>query len=86
MICASRSSEPSAIADMLEEYASLQEQFPDFLVGFDMVGQEDLGYPLIDFADILIQAKENHPNIEYYFHAGRCYLSHISCENHYSLA
>ena len=42
---------------------------PDFFIGFDLVGQEDLGQPLLDFADELIEAK-NLTDLQYFFHAG----------------
>ncbi len=60
--------------EVVEEYLSLAgqlvESFPDFFVGFDLVGQEDLGRPLVDFADQLVEAKEGNPNLTYFFHAG----------------
>ena len=42
---------------------------PDFFIGFDLVGQEDLGRPLIDFAEDLLWAK-NHSGLHFFFHAG----------------
>ena len=42
---------------------------PDFFIGFDLVGQEDLGRPLIDFAEDLLWAK-NHTGLHFFFHAG----------------
>jgi hypothetical protein len=38
--------------------------FSDFVVGFDLVGQEDVGRPLIEFAQILIEAKIKYPNLK----------------------
>ncbi len=38
--------------------------FLDFVVGFDLVGQEDLGRPLMDFAQILIEAKIKFPKLK----------------------
>ena len=48
---------------------NLNMEMPDFFIGFDLVGQEDLGLPLIDFAKELIEAK-NRTGLEYFFHAG----------------
>ena len=42
---------------------------PDFFIGFDLVGQEDLGQPLLKFADELLEAK-NTTSLQYFFHAG----------------
>ena len=42
---------------------------PEFFIGFDLVGQEDLGRPLLDFADQLIEAR-NRTGLKYFFHAG----------------
>lgn len=49
------------------EIPSLQTKFPDFVIGFDLVGQEDLGRPLIDFADQILTLP---PTIKFFFHAG----------------
>jgi len=37
------------------------------MVGFDLVGQEELGRPLIDFVEPLLKMPEH---INFYFHAG----------------
>lgn len=45
----------------------LKQTYPDFIAGFDLVGQEDLGRPLEDFVPLL----HNMPNdINFFFHAG----------------
>lgn len=45
----------------------MQTKFPDFVIGFDLVGQEDRGRPLIDFADQILTLP---PTIKFFFHAG----------------
>lgn len=54
-----------------EEYVTiikqLQHRFPDFMAGFDLVGQEDTGRTLISFAELLLQLPED---IKFFFHAG----------------
>lgn len=54
-----------------EEYVTVVKQlharFPDFLAGFDLVGQEDTGRTLISFAELLLQLPEE---IRFFFHAG----------------
>ena len=49
----------------LELQRELMENLPGFVIGYDLVGQEDLGKPLIDFADLLLSH-----SFPYYFHAG----------------
>lgn len=57
--------------DTLEEYIEIAKQikkvFPSFFAGFDLVGQEDLGEPLITFLPQLIKASSEFP---LFFHAG----------------
>ena len=58
----------SSIADIekaLILQKKLMQKLPAFVIGFDLVGQEDLGKPLIDLADKLLAHK-----LPYYFHAG----------------
>ncbi|KAF5299661.1 hypothetical protein FQA39_LY11456 [Lamprigera yunnana] len=45
----------------------LKRRYPDFLVGFDFVGQEDKGRPLVDF---LSQIQNVSENISFILHAG----------------
>lgn len=58
----------SVMEQYLETFQKLQKSFPDFVVGFDLVGQEDLGRPLVDFIDELLK---NGPDTKYFFHAGK---------------
>lgn len=46
----------------------LKKLFPDFVAGFDLVGQEDKGFPLDYFADLLRDAAND--DIHFFFHAG----------------
>lgn len=46
----------------------LKAAFPDFVAGFDLVGQEDKGEPLIAFVDELLQLSE--ADIRVFYHAG----------------
>ncbi|KAF8725286.1 adenosine, partial [Rhizoctonia solani] len=58
----------------LDECLALKEEYPDFLVGFDMVGQEDAGYPLVYFLEALLnfraEADRRGLDIPFMFHAG----------------
>ena len=58
---------------------SLLEKFPDFVMGFDLVGQEDQGTPLKDFASEILQYPDN---INFFWHAGETnWNGRISDEN-----
>lgn len=61
--------EPEAVTKYITTAVSLTAEFPNFFVGFDMVGQEDLGRPLIDFAPEIIAGLEQNPNLKVFFHA-----------------
>lgn len=45
----------------------LSSQFPDFVAGFDLVGQEDTGRTLISFAEYLLELPDS---VRFFFHAG----------------
>lgn len=55
----------------LDEYIRLaraiKTDMPDIFAGFDLVGQEDLGSPLIEFIPQLLNASKD---LDYFFHAG----------------
>ncbi|KAJ8712737.1 hypothetical protein PYW08_008041 [Mythimna loreyi] len=55
----------------VQEYVRILLQvkklMPEFLVGFDLVGQEDVGVPLREFIDELAEVREN---VDLYLHAG----------------
>lgn len=61
-----RKVEPETIADYIEDVKKLKNAFPDFVVGFDLVGQEDIGRPLSDFVEQLTQVPDD---IKFYFHS-----------------
>jgi adenosine deaminase CECR1 len=45
----------------------LQDEMPQFFAGFDLVAQEDVGFPLADFIEPLLETRQY---IDYFFHAG----------------
>ncbi|RZC33971.1 A deaminase domain containing protein [Asbolus verrucosus] len=53
--------------EYIEEYLKFQEQFPELIAGFDLVGQEDLGEPLFEFADQFLAIANQ---TKFFFHAG----------------
>ncbi|EDX10892.1 adenosine deaminase 2 [Drosophila simulans] len=62
-----RGVEPSVVEQYVKTAVELNKEFPNFMVGFDLVGQEELGRPLIDFVEPLLKMPEH---INFYFHAG----------------
>lgn len=55
------------VDNYLKTMMQLKEAYPDFVAGFDLVGQEDKGQPLFVFADKL---KAANSEIRFFFHAG----------------
>lgn len=53
--------------EYIENVQLLHERYPDFIAGFDLVGQEDLGRPLKDFAEKLLSLPDS---IKFFLHAG----------------
>ncbi|XP_062550346.1 adenosine deaminase 2-like [Armigeres subalbatus] len=53
--------------EILDTAVRLHEAFPNFLAGFDLVGQEDPGRSLFEFAPALLKLPDS---INFYFHAG----------------
>jgi len=49
---------------------NLRAQFPDYLLGFDVVACEDAGHPLVYFIDELLYPSQLGIDLPYYFHAG----------------
>ncbi|KAF2898265.1 hypothetical protein ILUMI_07906 [Ignelater luminosus] len=55
------------LENTLNTYTSLQKLYPDVLAGFDLVGFEDTGKPLIEFYE---QFQSFHNTTNFFFHAG----------------
>eukprot|EP01111_Echinosteliopsis_oligospora_P009636 TRINITY_DN2859_c0_g1_i2.p1 TRINITY_DN2859_c0_g1~~TRINITY_DN2859_c0_g1_i2.p1 ORF type:complete len:518 (+),score=95.67 TRINITY_DN2859_c0_g1_i2:220-1773(+) len=69
-----RSDNSSSILPELKQTLQLQNQYPDLIVGFDLVGAEDEGHSLVYFWDDFHQIAQLGQNyttpLRYYFHAG----------------
>jgi adenosine deaminase CECR1 len=84
ILTAARSNSIETIRKVLNFARCLKEKMPDFVAGFDLVGQEDIGKPLIDFLPILEEAKDD---INYYFHGGETnWLGMSTDENGHAFA
>uniref|UniRef100_A0A7G3AB65 Adenosine deaminase n=1 Tax=Lutzomyia longipalpis TaxID=7200 RepID=A0A7G3AB65_LUTLO len=57
----------AGIPALMAKVRELHEKFPDFMAGFDLVGQEDKGRPLIAFSREILKLPNS---IDFYFHAG----------------
>ncbi|XP_013184067.2 adenosine deaminase 2 [Amyelois transitella] len=62
-----RKVDKATLTNYLDTARKIKEDIPEFFAGFDLVGQEDLGKPLIEFAPQLLAAASE---FNYFFHAG----------------
>lgn len=64
------------VAVRMNTFKQIYAAFPNFVIGFDLVGQEDLGNPLNNFIDEL---KELPKGAKFFFHAGNTSKCFIFC-------
>ncbi|XP_026333815.1 adenosine deaminase 2-like [Hyposmocoma kahamanoa] len=62
-----RGSDIDQIRQALDFARQIKREVPEMFAGFDLVGQEDKGKPLVDFLPALLEAKEE---MNFYFHGG----------------
>lgn len=67
ILAIARNSETSSVESKMQRFVELQKKYPNFLVGFDLVGQEDLGKTLNSYVEKL---KDISQNGRFFFHAG----------------
>lgn len=64
------------IIESMKQCIAIKQAFPDLICGFDLVGQEDQGRPLVDLVPALFwfrkQCAEEEVDIPFFFHAGEC--------------
>ncbi|KAJ5814621.1 hypothetical protein N7474_006398 [Penicillium riverlandense] len=64
------------IIESMKECIAIKQAFPDLICGFDLVGQEDQGRPLVDLVPVLFwfrkQCAEEEVDLPFFFHAGEC--------------
>jgi len=60
---------PAKLPAILRQAADLAAAFPNLVVGFDMVGQEDISPSLHDYAPALVAGRKEH-GLKYFLHAG----------------
>lgn len=57
----------NTMESFIQQYKLIKQKHPEFVVGFDLVGQEDLGNPLCDF---ITELKSCDKDTKFFFHAG----------------
>lgn len=62
-----RNVDNSSIESRMQKFIELHKKYPNFVIGFDMVGQEDTGKPLSAYVHKLTEISQNG---RFYFHAG----------------
>lgn len=67
ILAINRNSDSSSVESKMQRFVDLQKKYPNFIVGFDLVGQEDKGKKLNTYVDKL---KEISHNGRFFFHAG----------------
>ncbi|BFZ16191.1 hypothetical protein BsWGS_19230 [Bradybaena similaris] len=67
-----RSTKADKILEQVKTAMYLNQKYPDFMVGYDLVGNEDAFHPLLFYIDdLLYPATQNPPyKLPYFFHAG----------------
>ncbi len=60
----------SYIAEKLKICAGYIRKYPDYVVGYDIYGEEDTGYQTLAFYQEFLKAKQDCPEMEYFFHNG----------------
>lgn len=59
--------EPSKLTKNIAKIIELKQKYPNAIAGIDLIGQEDLGYPLQNWISVLEPFINK---IDFYFHAG----------------
>lgn len=62
-----RNSDSNSAELKMQKFVELHKKYPNFIVGFDLVGQEDVGTPLSQYVNKLKSISDNG---RFYFHAG----------------
>lgn len=66
----------AAIVDSMKHGIEVKKAFPNLICGYDLVGQEDAGRPLVDLIPLLFwfkkQCAEEGVDLPFFFHAGEC--------------
>ena len=58
------------VRDQLKSYQYAMDNGYTFVTGFDLVNEEDVSKPVVDFVEDILEAKNGYPNFNLYLHAG----------------
>ncbi|XP_071500332.1 adenosine deaminase 2-like [Diadema antillarum] len=58
------------ILEQVKMAMKLLKEYPECFAGYDLVAQEDLGGPLVDYIDQLLYPSQQGVNLPFFFHAG----------------
>jgi adenosine deaminase CECR1 len=88
IVAAGRNLGRDAVWMKMMEAVNLRQQFPDLVIGFDLVDEEDRFYTLLHYLDLFMKmdsyTKSNNMSaLSYYFHAGETFWNKKSHENLY---
>jgi adenosine deaminase CECR1 len=69
-----RAASPDSVSKKLQTALELRRKYPDFVVGFDIVNEEDRSHPLIDFLNSFLETmraeRASRVKLPYFLHAG----------------
>ncbi|GAB1319518.1 Adenosine/AMP deaminase [Madurella fahalii] len=72
--CTPRSFSPEKVKEALDECLRFKLRYPDYIAGFDLVGEESKGRPLKDFAEQLLEFQDEcraaRVDVPFLFHCG----------------
>lgn len=58
------------VEDQVHLGMDFRKKYPEFFAGYDLVGEEDSGGPLIDYINELLIPSKLGMDLPYFFHAG----------------
>lgn len=68
--------ENTLLAQRIIRDESDPEEIRDFVIGFDLVNEEDKSRPLKEYAMLLLQFRQEHPDFHFYLHCGESLDAH----------
>ncbi|OWF35381.1 adenosine deaminase AGSA-like [Mizuhopecten yessoensis] len=60
----------SDVLQQIKESIAMLQQYPQLFAGYDLMGQEDHGIPLIEYISAIVYPSQQNITLPYFFHAG----------------